>query len=258
TPQSEPVAPASKPVLLCLHGFLGSKRQWMSMGPRLADALDHDVYALDLRNHGESPHMFPHRYSDMARDIEAFVGALGIDRVSLMGHSMGGKVAMTLALTNPQLVDKLVVEDNVPCRVRLLHDYSYYIEGMKRIADQRVSSRKEGDAILQEYVHDPGMRRFVLSNLTKKESEGGAYYSWSISLDNLNEGYRFMGGWSIPPSDSGADRVFGKPALFVCSKRSSYWTPARQPEIDRQFPQNEVVLLDAGHNVAWEQPDEFL
>ncbi|KAJ1964020.1 hypothetical protein GGI12_001692 [Dipsacomyces acuminosporus] len=257
---TQPVAESDpKPTLLCLHGFLGSKRQWMSIAPRLADALDCNVYALDLRNHGESPHIFPHRYDDMAQDVEAFVRELGIDSVSLMGHSMGGKVAMTLALSNPRLVDRLVVEDNVPCRMRLLHDYGYLIEGMRKVAEQRVASRKEGDQVLQPYIHDPGMRRFVLSNLTRKDDgSNGAYYSWDISLDNLNEGYRFMGGWAGAPGGTGAGRVFDKPALFVCSKRTSYWTPARQPDIDRQFPQNRVVLLDTGHNVAWEQPDQFL
>ncbi|ORX66773.1 hypothetical protein DL89DRAFT_295151 [Linderina pennispora] len=199
-------------------------RQWMSIAPRMARLIDHDIYALDMRNHGQSPHIYPHRYQEMVDDIEAFVRALGVDRVSLMGHSMGGKVSMTTALMNPGLVDRLVVEDNVPCRVKLMHDYGYYIEGMRKISDRTC-----------QFVEDAGMRRFVLSNLTKQR--GDMEYKWEISLDNLLEGYQYMGGWDVPAN---ADGISAHPA------------------IDQQFPENKVVLLETGHNVAWERPREFL
>ncbi|KAJ1951040.1 hypothetical protein FBU59_000389 [Linderina macrospora] len=245
-----------KPVLLCMHGFFGSKRQWMSIAPRMAKLLDHDIYALDMRNHGQSPHTYPHRYPEMVHDIETFVKALGVDRVSLMGHSMGGKVCMTTALMNPGLVDRLVIEDNVPCWVKLMHDYGYYIEGMRKIGERRVKSRREADEMLAEYVDDAGMRRFVLSNLVKRH--GDTEYRWEISLDNLLEGYQYMGGWDIPANADGSGRQFGGPALFVCGAKSKFWTAERQPAIDQQFPKNQVVLLETGHNVAWERPREFL
>ncbi|KAJ1943923.1 hypothetical protein EC988_006116 [Linderina pennispora] len=249
-------ATGRKPVLLCMHGFFGSKRQWMSIAPRMARLIDHDIYALDMRNHGQSPHIYPHRYQEMVDDIEAFVRALGVDRVSLMGHSMGGKVSMTTALMNPGLVDRLVVEDNVPCRVKLMHDYGYYIEGMRKISDRHVKSRREADEMLAEFVEDAGMRRFVLSNLTKQR--GDMEYKWEISLDNLLEGYQYMGGWDVPANADGSVRTFDGPALFVCGTKSRFWTAERQPAIDQQFPENKVVLLETGHNVAWERPREFL
>ncbi|MEO1552275.1 MAG: alpha/beta fold hydrolase, partial [Pseudomonadota bacterium] len=143
------------PPLLIAHGLYGSARNWGVIAKRLSDR--HAVTAVDMRNHGDSPWFDTHSYDDMAGDLAPFAGG------DVLGHSMGGKAAMVLALTQPNRVTRLVVADIAP--VTYGHSQQIYIDAMRKVDLTRIEMRSDADAQLAEYVDDPGIRAFLLQSL---------------------------------------------------------------------------------------------
>jgi pimeloyl-ACP methyl ester carboxylesterase len=235
-------APTDRPPLIIAHGLFGSARNWGVIARRLSDS--RQVVAVDMRNHGESFHDAAHGYAELAADLAAVLD--GFDSpADVLGHSMGGKAAMKLALAHPDRLRRLVVADIAP--VAYGHTQMPLIEAMRALPLDRFERRGEADAALAEQVENPGVRAFLLQSL-----DVGAR-RWRFNLDALSENMAAIIGW---PEDV-AGR-FDKPALFLSGAESDYVTPAHRPIIRELFPQARFArLTGAGHWLHAEKPREF-
>jgi len=247
--------------LVILHGLFGSKSNWKSLQKQFARQLERDVYALDLRNHGESPHT-PFNpgyfYAEMAADVAAFVRAQGIESYDLMGHSMGGKAAALLALVQPERMRRLVMVDIAPVSYRDMGKFVLYANEMARVQQAGVRSRQEADKMLQETVPELSVRQFLLTNLVS--SPPSVEYKIRVNLEALKPGVEEARGWPVALPTGESLVPFDQPALFVCGKRDRYIRPEHHPIIRSLFPspQTEIVDVDAGHWVHAEQPVIFM
>ncbi|HYE52377.1 MAG TPA: alpha/beta fold hydrolase [Azospirillaceae bacterium] len=233
-----------RPPLLVLHGLFGSARNWQQLARRFAAG--RKVWALDLRNHGGSPWSDAMGYPDMAADLARFLDDRGIGRAAVLGHSMGGKAAMALALTRPERVERLVVADIAP--VAYTHTHAPYVAAMKAV-DLGVSRRAEVEAQLAGAVPDPSLRAFLTQNLALEEGR----FRWRINLDAIGAAMPGLVGFP----DFGGARYDG-PALFVGGARSDYLAAEHLPAVTRHFPRARVEMVpDAGHWVHAERPDAF-
>jgi esterase len=234
------------PVLI-LHGLLGSARNWTSIAKELAAS--HRVFALDLRNHGRSPWAPTMSFDEMAGDVAAFIERQDLGAVTLIGHSLGGKVAMRLALTRPELIERLVVVDVAP--VAYAHTFTPFIEAMRQVDLAQVKRRSDAELQLQNAVPDAAMRNFLLQNLVKTD----AGFVWRANLEALAANMDELLGFPTPAPDA----AYGGPTLFIAGGRSDYVRPEHRPLIERLFPNSEhVVITDAGHWLHAERPAEFL
>lgn len=238
-------APDGVPLLI-LHGLLGSARNWGAVVKTLGET--RRVLALDLPNHGASPWTEIMDYPFMAREVAAVIEHLG-GKAAVMGHSMGGKAAMTLALTRPELVERLAVVDIAP--VSYSHTFAPYIKAMRGIALAEVSSRGEVEAALAATIPDRGVRAFLMQNL-----EGGAGgYRWRPNLAVL--GAHMDDILAFPRFPDGT--FYGGPTLFVAGETSDYIRPAHEDVITQLFPRAETVEVPgAGHWVHADNPAGFL
>jgi len=239
--------------LLILHGFFGSKRNWQSLSKAFMRDLGKPVYSLDLRNHGSSPHIGPMSYIHMAADILNFCQKHSLREISLMGHSMGGKVAMTLAL-HPELpsdlLTDLIVSDIAPVRAKVSEDTVQHIRDMERIEADNIYTRKEADEILAEHEKDPNVRAFLLTNLEiKKETP----VKFKIPVNYLKDGRPEIESFPYVPGE----RSWDGHALFVKGKKSRFINHRNISLIDQFFPQNQLQELDTGHWVHAELPNEY-
>jgi esterase len=231
------------PPLLIAHGLFGSARNWNGIARRLAEG--RRVVAADLRNHGASPWSDDHSYEAMAEDLGALVDRLG-GRVDLLGHSMGGKAAMILALLRPEAVGRLIVADMAPVAYR--HSQMPYVEAMRRLDLSGVSRRSEADRRLAADIPDRALRAFLLQNLAFENGRP----RWMLNLDALaRDMERIMG---FPP----IDRRFEGPALFLRGAASDYVSAEGEAAARRLFPQARFeTLAGAGHWLHAEQPEAF-
>jgi esterase len=237
----------SGPPLLILHGLFGSGRNWSSPAQLLAAA--HHVFALDARNHGASPWADSMTYADMTEDVQAFQAARGLGRAAVIGHSMGGKTAMLLALHHAAAVERLVVVDVAP--VAYPPALAAYVRAMRAVDLAGVSRRAEVEAQLAGAITSPAERAFLLQNLVLENGQA----HWRLNLPVLD---RFMPEISGFPEPA-AGVSFAGPALFVAGERSSYVRPEYRPAIERLFPQARIVgVPEAGHWLHAERPDAFL
>ena len=153
--------------LFILHGLFGNLNNWNWHSKQLSEYFS--VFGIDLRNHGESPHNENLNYSVMAQDIAQLLDDLGLSSASIIGHSMGGKVAMELALCSPERVDKMVVVDIAPVEYSEGGDgHLSAIEGMKGLDLSAVKSRRDAEAFLEGYIEDEITRKFILTNLVSQ------------------------------------------------------------------------------------------
>lgn len=240
--------PAATPTdalpLVIAHGLYGSGRNWGVIARRLADI--RDVVAVDMRNHGASPWTATHSYPELAADLAAVIEGLG-GRADLLGHSMGGKAAMQLALTRPEMVRRLVVADIAP--VAYDHDQTRHIEAMRRLDLTGLTSRAEADRRLAEVVEDAGLRAFFLQSLDLK-AEGGP--RWRLNFDVLEAEMASVVGWPGTPGP------FTGPALFLTGAESHYVRPEHREVIRALFPKARFAkLVGAGHWLHAEKPREF-
>ncbi len=240
--------PASAPdgslPLVIVHGLFGSARNWNAIARRLADR--RDVISVDQRNHGDSPRAGVQDYPAMAGDIAEVIESLG-GRVDLLGHSMGGKAAMQLALTQGGLIRRLVVADIAP--VAYDHDQSRHIHAMRALDLTGLTSRGEADRRLAALVDDPSLRAFFLQSLDLK-AEGGPV--WRLNLDVLEREMGKIIGWP------GTEGVFDGPTLFLTGGESHYVRPEYRETIRALFPHSRFAKLPgAGHWLHAEKPREF-
>ncbi|MCE6951766.1 alpha/beta fold hydrolase [Cereibacter sphaeroides] len=236
-------SPSAAPPLLVAHGLFGSARNWGVICRRLAET--RLVIAVDMRNHGGSPWTATHRYPEMAADLAEVVEAQG-GRADVMGHSMGGKAAMHLALTRPDLVRRLVVADIAP--VAYAHDQSRNVEAMRGLDLSALGTRGDADRRLAEVLPDAGLRAFFLQSLDLKADPP----RWRLNLDVLAAEMPHILGW---PETSGR---FDGPALFLSGELSSYVGPQHRETILRLFPGARFAeLKGAGHWLHAEKPRAF-
>ncbi|KIM57421.1 hypothetical protein SCLCIDRAFT_28884 [Scleroderma citrinum Foug A] len=238
--------------LVILHGFFGSKRNWQSLSKAFMRDLQRPVYAVDLRNHGASPHARPMTYLHMAADVLDFLRRFSLSGVSLLGHSMGGKVAMTLAL-HPEApvgtLTDLIVSDIAPVRAKASEDTIRHIEGMEQIEASGVTNRKDAARILEDYEMDPSIRAFLLTNVDMNTSS----LRLKIPVDILKEDRPEIESFPWVPGE----RTFNGKSLFVKGGKSKYINRHNVPVIKDFFPGAIIEELDAGHWVHAERPNEF-
>jgi pimeloyl-ACP methyl ester carboxylesterase len=235
---------ADQPPLLIAHGLFGSGRNWGVIARRLADR--REVFAVDMRNHGDSFRAPAHGYPDLAADLAEVIRHIGAP-ADLLGHSMGGKAAMQLALTDPALIRRLVVADIAP--VAYSHDQTRHIDAMRALDLTDLSSRAEADHRLAAHVEDAALRAFFLQSLDLK-AEGGP--RWRLNLDVLESEMPRIVGW---PGTTGQ---FPRPTLFLTGAQSHYVRPEHRDTIRAHFPAARFARLpEAGHWLHAEKPREF-
>lgn len=236
-----------RPTLILLHGLLGSSVNWHGIARRLEAR--HHLLVPDLRNHGRSPHAPEMDYPSMAGDLLELLDEQGLDDALWVGHSMGGKAAMWLALARSERVAGLVVADIAP--VAYDHDFGLILTAMEAVDPATLTSRQEADRILARYLDDPGLRQYLLQNLTREQGRWG----WRVNLQALGAAMRAITGFSVPPGSSS----YPGPTLFLHGDRSDYITPEHRPRIAALFPLARVRLIPgAGHWLYAEQPDAFV
>ena len=231
----------NSPPLMIIHGLYGSGRNWGVIAKRLSDKFY--VIAVDLRNHGDSPWFDSHNYHDMAEDLVEVINYLNI-RPDIIGHSMGGKAAMVLALKNPNLVNRLLIADIAP--VKYDHDQSKFIEAMQKVDLSRVEKRSEAIMALSKFVEDKSLQSFFTQSLDLKTK------SWKLNLDVLE---REMDNIVSFPNLSGN---YEKESLFLSGALSDYLTISHRPKIRKLFSNAKFAkITNAGHWLHAEKPREF-
>lgn len=238
-----PAAKAEAPPLVIAHGLYGSGRNWGVIARRLADR--REVVAVDMRNHGESPRAATQSYPEMAADLAEVIESLGAP-VDLLGHSMGGKTAMQLALTRPGLIRRLVVADIAP--VAYSHDQRANARAMAAVDLPRITARAEADAALAVTVGDPALRAFFLQSLDLRSHPP----RWRLNLPVLEAEMAKIVGWP------GTEGVFDHPTLFLTGGLSAYVLPEHRATIRALFPKARFARIPgAGHWLHAEKPREF-
>ena len=237
---------AGSPVVI-LHGLYGSGRNWTSVARSLAER--YRVFTLDLRNHGASPWDERMDYPAMAEDVAAFLAAQRLARAAFIGHSMGGKAAMVLALTAPEKVERLVVVDIAPVARETTQDGA--IEAMRALDLRGAVRRGVVDERLRPAVPDNAMRAFLMQNLVPEEDG----MRWRINLAALARNMPALIGFpEFPP-----DRVYRGPVLVVRGERSDYVRDRDLDAFRQRFPAFELVTVPgAGHWVHAERTEAFL
>ena len=239
---AEDATPPGLPLLIA-HGLFGSGRNWGVIARHLADM--RDVITVDMRNHGHSPRAVSQSYADMAGDLAEVIAAQG-GRVDLLGHSMGGKACMQLALTQPQLIRRLVVADIAP--VAYTHDQSRHIHAMRGLDLSGAPSRGDADRRLAAAVPDPALRAFFLQSLDLKAHPP----QWRLNLDVLEAEMPQIVGWP------GTQGQFERAALFLTGSESHYVKPEYRELIRALFPKARFAKLPgAGHWLHADRPREF-
>jgi esterase len=234
--------------LIILHGLFGTLENWGGQAAVLNKSFQ--VINLDLRNHGRSPHSNTMNYPIMASDIVELLNELEIPAASIIGHSMGGKVAMQLALQYPDRVNKLVVVDISPVSYPTTH-HDEIFEGLAAIDLETLKSRADANDILQAYVTNPEIRSFLLKNLYRAENKA---FKWRPNLSILKQEYTQL---SCGPTIS-KEVVFKNATLFIKGKNSDYMLKEHQDTIDALFESVQFKMIEgAGHWPHAEKPKVF-
>ena len=235
--------PTALPPLLIVHGLFGSGRNWGAIARRMADS--RRVVTVDQRNHGDSFRADSHSYADMAGDLAEVIAGQG-GAMDVVGHSMGGKAAMVLALTRPGLVNRLVVADIAP--VAYAHSQTPLVDAMEALDLSAIATRGDADRALAPAVPDDATRAFLLQSLDLKVDPP----RWRLNLPVLRAEMARITGW---PEIAG--RYEGR-ALFLSGELSSYVRPEHRDAIRALFPHARFARLPgAGHWLHAEKPREF-
>lgn len=236
------------PPLVILHGMLGSSRNWQTAGRDLA--AHHHVHALDLRNHGGSPHDEEMNYPAMMADVLGWLDARSLSRVTLIGHSMGGKVAMLFACRHASRVERLVVVDIAP------KDYFWVghraeFAAMNELSLEHLASRAEAELRFEARVDEWAMRKFLTTNLDRGED---GRWRWLINLPALTAALPIL-----EKNPLAANERFEGKTLFVTGERSTYVSTIDHEAIRQHFPAAAVTTIaGSGHNPHMEQRERFV
>lgn len=232
--------------LIILHGLFGSADNWLSIAKGLEN--DYTLFLVDQRNHGDSGHSDQWDYQSMADDLKEFMEEQGIEKTHLLGHSMGGKTAMTFALQHPDKVKRLIVVDIAP-RFYPVHHQSI-LDGLNAIDLEQLKSRKEADEILSQYEEVKSTRQFLLKSLGRNE-EGK--FIWKINLPVITEKIENVS------QAIESDHVFDQATLFITGANSRYVQDKDKAAIEKYFPNSNIIKMkDAGHWIHAEQPEAVI
>lgn len=232
--------------LVILHGLFGSSDNFLAVAPKLAEHFH--VFLLDLRNHGGSPHDAQMDYQVMAGDVAEFLDLQNLAAACVVGHSLGGKVAMQFALQHPERVRKLVVVDMAPREYQPAHDKT--IAAMRALDLKTIQTRRQAEDALAAAVPSQTVRRFLLKNLGRQH-DGGLF--WKINLRGIAENYEKLG------ASLNSEKPFSRPALFVRGGKSDFIRDADWPGILKLFPQAKLETIPAArHWVHSDSPGEFV
>jgi len=236
------------PTVAFCHGLFGQGKNWTQVAKALST--DHRVLLLDMPNHGRSPWTETFDYVELADLVADELRPHG--PLALVGHSMGGKIAMCLALRRPELVERLVVVDVAPVAYPSGREFVGYIETMQSMDLSVVERRDQAEEALREAVPNPVVRSFLLQNL-RRTADG---WEWQVNLDLLGAHMDQLTGW---PGERLGDASYDGPVLWVGGAGSDYISDEHAGEMDSRFPRNRRVLVKgAGHWVHSEQPEVFL
>lgn len=235
--------PQTGTLLLIAHGLFGSARNWGVVAKRLSEK--RRVLTVDMRNHGQSDWRPTHSYKDLAADLAEVVEING-GRADVLGHSMGGKAAMRLALERPELINRLIIADIAP--VGYDHTQVHLIHAMRRLSLEELTSRNEADRHLSRDVEDPATRAFLLQSLDLKTTPP----CWRLNLDVLEAEMPGIVGWED------VEASFDGPTLFLSGATSNYVRPEHRQKIKTLFPAARFAKIPkAGHWLHAEKPREF-
>lgn len=255
----EPKAQSNKSPIIMLHGLFGSKLNTRTVAKRLAHNLDRNVYCLDLRNFGESPHISRLDYPLLAADVERFIDTAALEKKPiLVGHSMGAKTAMAVALRRPDIPSMVVSVDNAPVNLASSSDSSFskYIRQLVyALQHKKYTSIKDVDAELAKVEPAKEVRQFLLTNVNRgrKDEPCTAKIPLDIIGDAVAKGQ--IAAW---PFDHHVCRYSKGPALFIRGTESSYVPDEVIADIGLYFPKFEVRDVEAGHWVISENPNKFI
>jgi esterase len=232
--------------MIILHGLFGQSDNWQTLAKQFAEK--YQVYTVDLRNHGHSPHSDEWNYSVMSADLFELINDNDLKEVILIGHSLGGKVAMQLALDHPEKLSKLIVADMAPKYYPPHHDK--IIAGLKSIDFDLIKTRKEADEQLSKYINDFGTKQFLLKNLYWKDENKLA---WRFNLNAIAKNIEAVG--ETFATDA---KQCILPTLFLRGERSKYILDEDVPQIEKLFPHYELkTIAAAGHWIHADQPKAF-
>ncbi|GHC19926.1 acyl-CoA esterase [Kushneria pakistanensis] len=234
------------PPLIVLHGLFGSADNWRSHAKHWRQT--RRVVTVDLRNHGRSAHVAGMHYEDMAADVLGVMDHLNIQQCDLLGHSMGGKVAMTLARRHPERVVRLIVADIAP--IAYDHGHDDIFRAHRLVEDELPESRKEADEVMAQVIDSRITRQFLATNLIRDDQ---GILGWRVGLDFIEEGYSNI---VAPP---GGETAYEGPTLVLKGEHSDYITDDALPLISDIMPQAQVHTIEgAGHWLHAEQPEAFI
>lgn len=233
--------------ILVLHGIFGMLDNWQHFAKLLSK--NHKVYTLDLRNHGKSPHSDIFNYKIMAEDLIHFMNKHNINKANIMGHSMGGKLAMYLALQYPQYVKKLIVID---IGVKAYPaDHNFIFNALCSLELDKYISRQEIESKLFESIPEKRIVQFLLKNI-KRDIQSGSF-KWKMNLKAIKKNYNFI----IAAIEH--SRPFTGKSLFIKGEKSSYILEEDKARITKLFPEAKFVTIrNAGHWLHAEQPVKLL
>ena len=234
----------SGPTLLLLHGLFGSGSNLGFIARELVDG--YTVHSLDLRNHGKSFQSDTMSYTLMAEDVKAYIDAKQLAPVNILGHSMGGKVAMELALNHPELIHQLIVADIAPVTYKPRHDK--VLAGLQALASAPIASRQQADSVLAQHIEETTVRQFLLRNLSKAS---GSDYKLLFNLGAIVNNYSAL-------SAGNAGTPFPGPTLFIKGELSNYITEQHRSNISTLFPSAQLKIISGtGHWLHAEKPQLF-
>jgi pimeloyl-ACP methyl ester carboxylesterase len=233
--------------IIILHGLFGSRRNWAAIARKLA--VNNRVLTLDLPNHGASSWTGSMSYELLSESISDFIVEHELKDATVLGHSMGGKVAMTLALTQPDLIKRLIVADIAP--VEYHHDNFSVITALESVDLKSIKTRSDADKHLMEKISEPMMRLFLLQNLVHSEDQ----YKWRINIPVIKKGLPSLHGF---PSFS-ENIFFNGPTLFLAGARSDFIEPNHHKNIAHLFPKSSIInIAGAGHWIHADNPEAFI
>jgi len=232
--------------MVIIHGFLGMGDNWRTLSKSFASE-GFKVHTPDMRNHGKSPHDNHFSYAVMAEDVKAYFEEHGISKAVLIGHSMGGKIAMFFASKYPELIEKLIIVDISPKHYKPHHDE--ILESLLKLKNSHLSSRKEAENILEESISNSGIRLFLLKNLKRLSDNTLAVKpnieAFIANKDNI--------GQALAHSD-----IIDVDTLFIRGANSNYIDQSDESLIPQQFTSSKIVTIEkAGHWVHAENPKAF-
>ncbi len=236
------------PIVFC-HGLFGQGKNWTAIAKALSD--DHRVVLVDMPDHGQSPWSERFDFVEAAEQVARLLSAA--DPVTLVGHSMGGKIAMLVALHHPEIVTQLAVVDVAPVAYDHAEEFAGYIDAMRAIDLDALERRSEADEALQDAVPSAMVRGFLLQSLRR----GDSHWEWRLNLELLGRDLDRITDWPEDRLDGVA--AYEGPVLWMGGERSPYVKPEYEDAMDHWFPHNrKVTVKGAGHWVHSEQPEVFV